>query len=84
MGEEQREESPGQRERAAQEAVLGLLLYEHRRGAWSRAEIHRAIGGPAVEVVDALATLHHAGLVHLDGEMVHLSLAAEHMHQLDL
>jgi hypothetical protein len=77
-------QSPGQRERAVQEAVMDLLLHEARRGAWSRGEIERAIGAAAVDVADALAALHHAGLLYLDGEIVHLSLAAERMHELDL
>ena len=59
---EQAIETPAEREAGEDDAVLGLLLYEHP-GLWSVAEVERAMGDRVV-AQDSLARLHGAGLVH--------------------
>ena len=54
--------SPGDEDRIDQ-AVLDLLLRGEAAGPWAEEELEREIGN-RVAVVDALARLYAAGLVH--------------------
>ena len=64
----------------AQKAVLGLLLQPNDQRPWSVAEIERELG--EIEVTDAIAALHAAGLLHRCGEFVFASHAAVSMDRL--
>jgi hypothetical protein len=68
-------ETPAERDAGSDDAVLGLLLYDHA-ALWSVAEIEREIGGRVV-AQDSLARLYGAGLVHrVAGDFVCATRAA--------
>jgi hypothetical protein len=75
---------PEEEEEMAQKGVLGLLLGLESQRPWSVAELERERGGDHVGTVDAVASLHAAGLVHRCGEFVFASRAAVRMDGLSL
>lgn len=74
---------PEEEEEMAQKGVLGLLLGSESQRPWSVAELERE-RGDHLGTVDALASLHAAGLVHRCGEFVFASRAAVRMDGLSL
>ncbi len=74
---------PDEQEEAAQKGVLELLLSSDSQRPWSVAEIERE-RGEHIETVDAVASLHAAGLVHRCGEFVFATRAALRMDRLSL
>jgi hypothetical protein len=71
-------------EQVAEAAIMGLLLSSGHHGLWSKEELVREISASHLEVVDAIASLAGAGLVHELDDFVLASRAAERMDQLDL
>jgi hypothetical protein len=55
--------------------LLELLLTERMPGLWSAGELAVAMGDEVV-AVDAITTLHAAGLVHVHGDFVFPTRAA--------
>jgi hypothetical protein len=74
---------PEEQEELAQKGVLGLLLGSESQRPWSVAELERE-RGDHLGTVDAVASLHAAGLVHRCGEFVCASRAAVRMDGLSL
>jgi hypothetical protein len=74
---------PEEQEEMAQKGVLGLLLGSESQRPWSVAELERE-RGDHLGTVDAVASLHAAGLVHRCGEFVFASRAAVCMDGLSL
>jgi hypothetical protein len=67
--------------RVSDSAVYGLLILPDEQRPWSISELALELGSP-IDVEDALARLHGAGLVHRCGEFVwatRAALAAEAM-----
>ena len=56
-------------------AVYGLLILPDEQRPWSVGELAQELGSP-IDVEDALARLHGAGLVHRCGEFVWATRAA--------
>jgi hypothetical protein len=65
-------------------AILTLLLSGDHEGPWTRAELELELSASSLNVGDALAALHGSGLLHLHGELVIASRAAQRMDQLEL
>jgi hypothetical protein len=61
--------------RVSDSAVYGLLILPDEQRPWSVGEVARELGSP-IDVEDALAHLHGAGLVHRCGEFVWATRAA--------
>jgi hypothetical protein len=59
---------PDEQEETAQKGVLGLLLALDSQRPWSVAEVERELG-EHISTVDAVASLHAAGLVHRCGRV---------------
>ena len=70
--------------RAVEEGVMIRLLTVKRGHVWTRAELELDLEGSALDVSDALADLQSCGLIHINGELVTLSHAAQRMDDLDL
>ena len=71
-------------QRMAEQAIMMLLLSGGHAGIWTRAEIELEVGSSPLDVQDALAALHGSGLVHLEGEFVSPTRAAQRMDELEL
>jgi hypothetical protein len=74
---------PDEQEAVAQKGVLELLLSSDSQRPWSVAEIERE-RGERIDTIDAVASLHAAGLVHRCGEFVFATRAALRMDRLSL
>ena len=74
---------PDEQEEKAQKGVLGLLLASDSQLPWSVAEVERELG-EHIATVDAIASLHAAGLIHQCGEFVFATRAALCMDRLSL
>jgi predicted transcriptional regulator len=74
---------PDEQEETAQKGVLGLLLALDSQRPWSVAEVERELG-EHISTVDAVASLHAAGLVHRCGEFVFATRAALRLDRLSL
>ncbi len=61
--------------RVSDPAVYGLLILPEEQRPWSVRELALELGSP-IDVEDALARLHGAGLVHRCGEFVWATRAA--------
>jgi hypothetical protein len=61
--------------RVADSGVYGLLIHPDRQRPWSVSELALELGD-RLDVEDALARLHGAGLVHRCGEFVWATRAA--------
>jgi uncharacterized protein (DUF934 family) len=73
---------PADDEERAEKGILSLLLASDSR-PWSIAELERE-RGEHLGTVDAVASLHAAGLIHRCGEFVFASRAAVRMDDLSL
>jgi hypothetical protein len=73
-----------EQERQAQGAILGLLLNFDAGSVWSVEEVVAHLSAPRVEVIDGLASLRAAGLIHRFGEFVFASRAASSFDRLEL
>jgi DNA-binding IclR family transcriptional regulator len=72
------------RDRRTDAAILGLLLNFEAGSLWSVEEVVRQLGAARVEVIDALANLQAAGLVHRVGDFVFATRAASSFDQLEV
>jgi hypothetical protein len=70
--------------RSAESAVLGLLLNFDAGSIWAVDELVRQLSAPRLEVLDGLAELEAAGLVHRLGDFVFASRAASSFDRLEL
>jgi hypothetical protein len=64
--------------------MLSLLLDMGSGCIWSVEELVRELGAPRIEVLDGIASLEGAGLIHRSGEFVFASRAAARFDRLDL
>jgi hypothetical protein len=65
-------------------AILSLLLDNESGCIWSVEELVRELSASQLEVLDGLASLEGAGLVHRSGEFVFASRAASRFDRLDM
>lgn len=75
--------NPSEEDERAQKAVLGLLLRPNDQRPWSVREVEGEVG-ETIATVDAVASLHAAGLIHHCGDFVFASRAALCMDRLSL
>ena len=68
----------------AEEAIMMLLLSGGHAGIWTRSEIELEVSASPLDVHDALVALQASGLVHLHGELVAPTRAAQRMDDLEL
>ncbi len=73
-----------EQERQAEGAILALLLDFKAGSLWSVEELIRQLSASRLEVIDGLASLHAAGLVHRIGDYVFATRAASTFDQLEL
>jgi hypothetical protein len=71
-------------ERQAEGAILGLLLNFEAGSIWSVEEVLRQLSASRLEVLDGLASLQAAGLIHRLGDFVFATRAASSFDQLEL
>jgi hypothetical protein len=71
-------------ESRAEGAILGLLLNFDTGGLWSVEEVVRQLSTSRVEVIDGLASLQAAGLIHRIGDFVFATRAASSFDRLEL
>lgn len=70
--------------RSAESAMLGLLLNVDAGSIWAVDELVRQLSAPRLEVLDGLAELEAAGLIHRLGDFVFASRAASSFDRLEL
>jgi hypothetical protein len=70
--------------RQAEGAILGLLLNFDSGSLWSVEEVVRQLSASRLEVIDGLASLQAAGLIHRVGNFVFATRAASSFDRLDL
>jgi hypothetical protein len=73
----------GQQEQA-EAAILGLLLNFEAGSLWSVEEVIRQLSTSRLEVIDGLASLHAAGLIHRVDDFVFVTRAASSFDRLEL
>lgn len=73
-----------EQERQAEGAILGLLLNFEAGSLWSAEELIRQLSASRLEVIDGLANLQAAGLIHRIGDYVFATRAASCFDQLEL
>jgi DNA-binding GntR family transcriptional regulator len=73
-----------ERSSRSEAAILSLLLDMNSGCIWSAEELVRELSAPRLDVLDALASLEGAGLVHRSGKFVFASRAASRFDQLDM
>jgi len=73
-----------EQERQAEGAILGLLLNFESGSLWSVEEVVRQLSASCLEVIDGLANLEAAGLVHRVGDFVFATRAASSFDRLEL
>lgn len=71
-------------ERLAEAAILGLLLDFDAGSIWAVEELVRQLSAPRLQVLDGLASLEAAGLVHRLGEFAFATRAASSFDRLEL
>jgi hypothetical protein len=71
-------------QRRAEGAILALLLNFDAGSLWSVEELIRQLSASRLEVIDGLASLHAAGLIHRMGDYVFATRAASTFDQLEL
>jgi hypothetical protein len=71
-------------ESQAEGAILGLLLNFDAGSLWSVEEVVRQLSASRLEVVDGLASLQAAGLVHRVDDFVFATRAASSFDRLEL
>lgn len=69
---------------SAESAILALLLNFDAGSIWAVDELVRQLSAPRLEVLDGLAELAGAGLVHRLGDFVFASRAASSFDRLEL
>lgn len=74
----------GEERRSAESAILGLLLNFDAGSIWAVDEIVRQLSAPRLDVIDGLADLQAAGLVHRLGDFVFATRAASSFDRLEL
>jgi hypothetical protein len=65
-------------------AILGLLLNFESGSLWSVDEVVRQLSAPRLDVIDGLASLGAAGLIHRVGDFVFATRAASSFDRLEL
>ncbi len=65
-------------------AILGLLLDFESGSIWSEEELMRELSASRVEVLDGLARLRGAGLIHRCGRFVFATRAASRFDRLEI
>lgn len=70
--------------RQAEAAILGLLLDFDAGSIWAVEELVRQLGAPRLQVLDGLASLEAAGLIHRLGEFAFATRAASSFDRLEL
>lgn len=73
-----------ERSTCSEAGILSLLLDMESGCIWSVEELMRELSAPQLEVLDGLASLEGAGLVHRSGDFVFASRAASRFDRLDL
>jgi len=73
-----------EQDRQAEGAILGLLLDFEAGSLWSVEEIVRELSASRIEVVDGLASLQAAGLIHRCGDFVFATRAASRFDRLEM
>jgi len=73
-----------EREQRAEGAILGLLLNFEAGSLWSVEELVRQLSAPRLDVMDGLANLQAAGLIHRVDEFVFATRAASTFDRLEL
>jgi hypothetical protein len=68
----------------AEGAILGLLLNFDTGSLWSVEEVIRQLSASRLEVIDSLASLQAAGLIHRIGDFVFATRAASSFDRLEL
>jgi hypothetical protein len=68
----------------AEGAILGLLLNFDAGSLWSVEEVVRQLSASRLEVIDGLASLRAAGLIHRVGDFVFVTRAASSFDRLEL
>jgi hypothetical protein len=71
-------------EKGAEGAILGLLLNFEAGSLWSVEEVLRQLSTPRLEVIDGLASLQAAGLIHRVGDFVFATRTASSFDRLEL
>jgi hypothetical protein len=71
-------------EKQAEGAILGLLLNFDAGSIWSVEEVARQLSSARLEVIDGLASLQAAGLIHRVGDFVFATRAASSFDRLEL
>jgi hypothetical protein len=70
--------------RQVEGAILGLLLNFESGSLWSVEEVVLQLSAPRLEVIDGLASLRAAGLIHRVGDFVFVTRAASSFDRLEL
>jgi hypothetical protein len=73
-----------ERKGRAEGAILGLLLNFEAGSLWSVEEVVRQLSASRLEVIDGLASLQAAGLIHHVGDFVFATRAASSFDRLEL
>jgi hypothetical protein len=71
-------------DKQAEGAILGLLLNFEAGSLWSVEEVVRQLSAPRLEVIDGVASLQAAGLIHRLGDYVFATRAASSFDRLEL
>ncbi len=69
---------------SAESAILALLLNFDAGSIWAVEELVRQLSAPRLDVLDGLAELEGAGLIHRFGDFVFASRAASSFDRLEL
>jgi hypothetical protein len=69
---------------ASEAAILSLLLDVESGCIWSVDELVRELSASRMEVLDGVASLRGAGLIHRSGEFVFATRAASRFDRLDM
>lgn len=75
---------PEQGSACSEAAILSLLLDIESGCIWSADELVRELSASRIEVLDGIAGLEGAGLIHRCGEFVFASRAAARFDRLDM
>jgi hypothetical protein len=73
-----------EQDKQAEGAILGLLLNFEAGSIWSVEELVRQLSASRLEVIDGLASLAAAGLIHRIGDYVFATRAASSFDRLQL